>query len=86
MEELPLPERLTPVEFTLLPRDTPVEADEPTRVLLGRVYALRLVEEASVRVVTPLRVPDERVPTTRLVVVAPLAHSACKTKYPKNGQ
>lgn len=72
MEELPLPERLTPVEFTLLPRDTPVEAEEPTRVLLGRVYALRLVEEASVRVVTPLRVPDECVPTTRLVVVAPL--------------
>ena len=39
------------------------------RVLLGRVYTLRRVEEASVRVVTPLRVPDERVPTTRLVVV-----------------
>ena len=32
-------------------------------------YILRRVEEASVRVVTPLRVPDERVPTTRLVVV-----------------
>ena len=30
---------------------------------------LRRVEAASVRVVTPLRVPDGRVPTTRLVVV-----------------
>ena len=30
---------------------------------------MRRVEAASVRVVTPLRVPDGRVPTTRLVVV-----------------
>lgn len=70
MEELPVVERRAPVAFTLLfLRDPFVEVDEPTRVLLGRVYVLRLVEEASVRVVTPLRVPDERVPTTRLVVV-----------------
>ena len=56
--------------FTPLPllRDSPTD-EEPTLVLLGRVYTLRRVEEASVRVVTPLRVPDERVPTTRLVVV-----------------
>ena len=73
MEVLPLPVRLVPVEFTLLPREASVEADdEPTRVLLGRVYVLRLAEEPSVRVVTPLRVPDERVPTTRLAEVAPL--------------
>lgn len=63
-------DRLPPTALPLLPRDTPV--DEPTRVLLGRVYVLRRVEEASVRVVTPVRSPDERVPTTRLVVVAPL--------------
>lgn len=56
--------------FTPLPllRDSPTD-EVPTLVLLGRVYTLRRVEEASVRVVTPLRVPDERVPTTRLVVV-----------------
>ncbi len=63
-------ERLVPVAFTPLPllRESPTD-EVPTLVLLGRVYTLRRVEEASVRVVTPLRVPDERVPTTRLVVV-----------------
>ena len=55
--------------FTPLPllRDSPTD-EVPTLVLLGRVYTLRRVEEASVRVVTPLRVPDERVPSRRLVV------------------
>ena len=37
-------------------------------MLLGRVYTLRRVDVPSGRVVTPVRSPDERVPTTRLVV------------------
>ncbi len=69
MEGLPAAERLTPVACTRLLLPCTPEAEEPTRVLLGRVYTLRRVEAASVRVVTPLRVPDGRVPTTRLVVV-----------------
>lgn len=47
------------------------EAEEVTRVLLGRVYWLRRDAETSVRVVTPTRlVVAERVPTTRRVDVA----------------